>query len=87
MSSDNGKIVQGKTGSGKGGLRMITVSCIDCNRPIKLDFRPSVGDVITCSSCGVELEVIDVEPVELDWVYLAPAEAAEDWLWWKEKSD
>jgi len=65
---------------------MFTVSCIDCNRPIKLDFRPVVGDIITCPSCSVELEVIGVEPVELDWVYLAPAETAEDWTWWKETS-
>lgn len=60
--------------------KMITVSCIDCDKPIKLPFRPLLGDIVSCSHCGAELEVIDVNPVELDWAYLGPDEE-EDWDW------
>ena len=63
---------------------MITVFCIDCDRPIKLESRPVVGEVIFCSSCGTELEVISIDPVELDWAFLEPIEQEADWEWWKE---
>lgn len=50
----------------------MTVFCIDCEQPIKLDARPREGERIVCASCGAELEVISVEPVELDWAFLDP---------------
>jgi len=56
------------------------VFCMDCNHPIKLESRPKVGDTITCSGCGAELEIINVEPVELDWAYLEPVADDDDWL-------
>jgi alpha-aminoadipate carrier protein LysW len=45
---------------------MIIVFCIECGGPIRLDSRPRVGDVVVCTKCGVELEIVGVEPVELD---------------------
>lgn len=51
---------------------MITVFCIDCQQPIHLESQPVEGEIIHCPSCGTELEVINLEPTELDWVYLAP---------------
>jgi alpha-aminoadipate carrier protein LysW len=67
---------------------MITVSCIDCDKPIKLPFRPLLGDIISCSHCGAELEVIDVNPVELDWAYLEPDEDEdEEWEWEEDDED
>jgi alpha-aminoadipate carrier protein LysW len=42
-----------------------------------LDLAPGVeaGEIVVCPDCGVELEVLSVNPVELD---LAP-EVEEDW--------
>jgi alpha-aminoadipate carrier protein LysW len=60
---------------------MITVFCIDCDRPIKLESRPTEGELILCPSCGTDLEVIGVDPVELDWAYLKPAEQRTDGRW------
>lgn len=51
---------------------MSTVFCIDCEQPIKLDSRPREGERILCPSCGAELEVISVGPVELDWACFDP---------------
>jgi lysine biosynthesis protein LysW len=65
---------------------MITVYCIDCEQPIRLDSRPIVGELLLCSSCGTEFEVISVEPIELDWAYLEPMERDRGWKWWNEKS-
>jgi len=61
------------------GTIKISVFCIDCDQPIKLDARPKVGQLITCAHCGAELEVIDVDPIELDWAYFEPEEEDEDW--------
>lgn len=61
---------------------MITVYCIDCEQPIRLESRPRVGDMLLCSCCGTEFEVISVEPIELDWAYLKPIEREGDRGWW-----
>jgi len=48
--------------------------CPECEAEIDEDFE-DVGEVITCPECGVELEVISVDPVEFD---LAPIDGGED---------
>lgn len=59
---------------------MTTVTeCLNCGNEIYLEAEPWVGQFIRCQNCGTELEVINVAPVELDWVYLEPAELQEDW--------
>ena len=48
--------------------------CPECAAVITLE-NPERGEIVECSDCGVELEVISVEPLEL-----APApEEEEDW--------
>jgi len=53
------------------------VFCIDCDQPIKLDYQPVKGEIITCSSCGADLKVVSADPVELDWAYLESTEREE----------
>ena len=50
--------------------------CPDCDGKITFDSNPKVGTKLVCPHCDAELEVIDVNPVELDWVY---EESDEDW--------
>ena len=57
---------------------MQTVYCIECERAISLDSRPIEGEIIMCSNCGTDMEVIGVEPTELDWVFLEPVEREVD---------
>jgi alpha-aminoadipate carrier protein LysW len=57
---------------------MVKVYCIDCEQPITLERQPREGEIIVCPSCGTELEVIGVEPTELDWLYLNPLRSEED---------
>jgi hypothetical protein len=52
--------------------KKVTVSCLDCERSIELSFQPVEGQIITCPNCEAELEVISVQPLELDFYY-------EDW--------
>lgn len=44
--------------------------CPECEAVIDEEFE-DVGEVISCPECGVELEVISVDPVEFD---LAPVD-------------
>jgi alpha-aminoadipate/glutamate carrier protein LysW len=48
--------------------------CPECEAVIDEEFE-DVGEVISCPECGVELEVISVDPVEFD---LAPIDDDEE---------
>jgi alpha-aminoadipate carrier protein LysW len=54
--------------------RLIVGYCPECDAPIEEEFE-DLGEIITCPECGVDLEVISLDPVEFD---LAPAEDEED---------
>jgi alpha-aminoadipate carrier protein LysW len=54
---------------------MSTVTCPECEAEITLDAGTEAGEIIVCSDCGVDLEVIAVDPAA---VQLAPMEQ-EDW--------
>jgi len=59
--------------------------CLDCERKIEIGSTVSAGDKIKCAYCGVKLEIINLEPLELDWVYEGPVldtgSYDEGWLW------
>ena len=46
--------------------------CLGCEREIDLGPSPEVEQRITCPHCGVMLEVIKIDPLELDWIYDGP---------------
>ena len=48
--------------------------CPECEAVIDEEFE-DVGELISCPECGVELEVISIDPVEFD---LAPIDDEED---------
>jgi alpha-aminoadipate carrier protein LysW len=53
---------------------MASTFCPDCDEKITLNSKPIVvGEKLTCPHCDADLEVISVEPLELDWAY--------DWEW------
>ncbi len=45
--------------------------CPECDAAIEEEEFEDIGEIITCPECGVDLEVISLDPVEFD---LAPAE-------------
>ena len=49
--------------------------CPECSQALTLSDDTVEGEVIACSSCEAELEVIDTDPFEL----AAAPEMAEDW--------
>ena len=49
--------------------------CIECGAEVSLHEGLEVGEIVDCATCGAELEVVRVDPVDLD---TAP-ELEEDW--------
>lgn len=52
---------------------MFRALCPDCGEVVELQERTRVGDRVVCAECGVELEVISLYPLDLDYVL------EEDW--------
>lgn len=51
------------------------VNCTECDAEITLDASAEVGEIIVCPDCGVDLEIVSLNPAKVD---LAPMEQ-EDW--------
>lgn len=43
--------------------------CLDCDQNIRLDKKVAIGTIVRCPSCEAEFQVIDTDPVEIDWTY------------------
>lgn len=54
---------------------MAIVTCPECEGEITLGTGTEVGEILVCSDCGVDLEIIALDPAT---VQLAPIEQ-EDW--------
>ena len=51
------------------------MECLECAAELNLASNLEIGEIFVCPDCGVELEVMSIDPIELD---LAP-EVEEDW--------
>jgi lysine biosynthesis protein LysW len=49
--------------------RSVSAVCPDCGRAIQIKSPVRMGQEIACPHCDAELEVIETDPVELDWIY------------------
>ena len=47
---------------------MPTGTCPECDADVHVDTDADKGDVVSCEECGTELEVVGLDPVELDIV-------------------
>lgn len=54
---------------------MNTVNCLECDAEIVLQSDVEQNEIIVCPDCGVDLEVINLDPIT---IHLAPMEE-EDW--------
>jgi alpha-aminoadipate carrier protein LysW len=59
----------------QGEKRMMQVECPECGNPITVSDDVIEGEILPCPECGVELEIIGLEPLTVDF---APTEM-EDW--------
>ena len=41
-------------------------TCPDCEGEVHVDPDVDKGEVVSCEECGIDLEVVGLDPVELD---------------------
>lgn len=41
--------------------------CPGCDQNIYFRKTPKLGDIVYCDNCEADLEVVNVNPIELDW--------------------
>ena len=63
---------------GTGRDPMMGAICPDCGERIAVDSLSSQGSRIFCPSCGAHLQIVELDPLELDWVYVYPVPGWED---------
>ena len=45
---------------------MPTTVCPECDEEVYVDADSEQGDVVSCDECGSNLEVVGLDPIELD---------------------
>ena len=45
---------------------MPTTACPECSEDIYVDADSEQGDVVSCDECGIDLEIVGLDPIELD---------------------
>ena len=63
---------------GKEGITDMLPTCPDCGAPVQLGKTAKEGHQIECSECGAVLEVISLDPPELDYA---------DWDDWDDEDE
>jgi alpha-aminoadipate carrier protein LysW len=51
-----------------GGKAVPIGTCPECDSDVHVDTDVDKGETVSCEECGVELEVVGLDPVELDIV-------------------
>ena len=47
-------------------ITMPTTTCPECDEDVYVDAESEQGDVVTCDECGSRLEVVGLDPIEVD---------------------
>jgi len=48
-------------------MNMQSAECPQCGNEVSIGTQPKLGKMVTCKECGAELEVVWLDPLELDW--------------------
>jgi lysine biosynthesis protein LysW len=56
----------------KSRLVEAVIECIDCGVRSTLKGRIELGQEIVCPECGTWMEVVSLDPVQVDWIYDQP---------------
>ena len=61
---------------------MQSAECPQCGNNVQVGSQPTMGKLVKCKECGSELEIVWLDPVELDWPL--DEEEMEDYLEYEE---
>ena len=63
------------------------VRCPGCDERLRLVGTPSLGQRIYCETCEDDLEVVSLEPLEVDWVIYGSDDDGDDDEEWEYDDD
>ena len=46
-----------------------TIECLICNEIIDVGGKPTLGVIVECKNCESVFEIIEVDPLTIDWPY------------------
>lgn len=49
--------------------KKLTVGCLLCSKDFYVEYNPKLGKFITCKNCETVFEIINIDPVMIDWPY------------------
>ncbi len=61
---------------------MAAAECPSCGAMLEVGRKPKIGQTVRCFDCDTRLEIVWLDPVELDWPaeeYEMDYEEEEDW--------
>ena len=66
---------------------MVMAECPSCGAKVSIFTKPKMGQRVKCNACESDLEVVWLEPVELDWALEGYDEEEDDDLFDYEEDD
>jgi alpha-aminoadipate carrier protein LysW len=54
-------------------------TCPECEADVQVDEDVDKGDIVECPDCGAQLEVVGLDPIELDLILEEEEEDEEEW--------
>lgn len=54
------------------------IECVECGEETAVTGEARIGKQVMCLNCGTWMEVISLDPVEVDWIYEEPEYEDED---------
>jgi lysine biosynthesis protein LysW len=49
---------------------MKTAHCLSCDSKIEIGSKVKIGQFVYCEFCGADFEVIELNPIELDYAFV-----------------
>ena len=68
LSRLRGRTLPSPTIGGGRKKQVPTGTCPECDADVHVDLDTDKGEIVSCEECGTELEVVGLDPVELDIV-------------------
>ena len=50
-------------------MAKVKATCPKCGEKTSIGEHPKNGQILVCTFCGVELEIVNLDPLMLDWPY------------------
>jgi hypothetical protein len=65
----------------KSTIGQVVIECIECGVKSTFKGQLSLGQEVMCPECATWMEVVSLDPIEVDWIYEEPESDDDDEDW------